>query len=110
MMASLLITSIVSGQIVRARPVQAVPLVGMLVVWASACGCCPPWRCSDSTVRMCVFLAGVGGRASGWRATPGADPASSVPNRIWHRHRLRRPPPGWCHRGSAVVGSLFISA
>ena len=111
MMASLLITSIVSGQIVsRTGRYKLFPLVGMLIMgiglWLLS-----TLEVSDSTVRMCVFLAVFGAGIGLSMQILVLIVQNSVPNRIVgtataSSNFFRQV---GATVGSAVVGSLFIS-
>jgi len=111
MMASLLITSIVSGQIVsRTGRYKLFPLVGMVIMGVGL------WllstlEVSDSTVRMCVFLAVFGAGIGLSMQILVLIVQNSVPNRIVgtataSSNFFRQV---GATVGSAVVGSLFIS-
>ena len=111
MMASLLITSIVSGQIVsRTGRYKLFPLVGMVIMgiglWLLS-----TLEVSDSTVRMCVFLAVFGAGIGLSMQILVLIVQNSVPNRIVgtataSSNFFRQV---GATVGSAVVGSLFIS-
>ena len=111
MMASLLITSIVSGQIVsRTGRYKLFPLVGMVIMgiglWLLS-----SLEVSDSTVRMCVFLAVFGAGIGLSMQILVLIVQNSVPNRIVgtataSSNFFRQV---GATVGSAVVGSLFIS-
>lgn len=111
MMASLLITSIISGQVVsRTGRYKLFPLVGMVIMgiglWLLS-----TLEVSDSTVRMCVFLAVFGAGIGLSMQILVLIVQNSVPNRIVgtataSSNFFRQV---GATVGSAVVGSLFIS-